>query len=104
MEIYDEMIVWVGDNLEDSQIDDFNIVLEIGNIVVIKLVVKSLLEKYVEVNGIELGCQLGGKVVQGGFVYESMVDLMKDMQNFEYVNNFMFCVKVEVKFLWLSIL
>jgi hypothetical protein len=97
METYDEMIAWAGDNLDDSQIDDFNTVLETGNTAAIKLAVKSLSEKYAEANGTEPGRQLGGKAAQGGSVYESTADLMKDMQNPEYRTNPTFRAKVSAK-------
>jgi len=98
IKVYDEMIAWAGESLSDKEVDDFNKVLESGNVAAIKAAVTNLHGKYTDANGNEPGRQLSGKGGDGGTsVYESTADLMKDMQNPEYAKNPAFRAKVEAK-------
>jgi hypothetical protein len=105
LEAYTEMTAWAADNLSDKEVDDFNKVLDSGNVAAIKAAVANLNAKYTDANGSEPGRQLNGKGGNGGTsVYESTADLMKDMQNPEYERNPAFRAKVEAKLARSSIL
>jgi len=97
-ETYNEMVAWAADALEESEIDNFNSVMESGNQAAIKLAVNNLASKWSGDTGIEPGQQLNGKGTNAGASrYESTADLMKDMQNPEYRDNPAFRQKVEAK-------
>jgi hypothetical protein len=97
-EAYAEMTSWAADNLSDTEIENFNTVLESGNTAAIKMAVQNLATKYQDANGQEPGRQLTGKGTGTGVgVYESTADLMKDMQSPEYRTNPAFRAKVEAK-------
>lgn len=98
MEAYNEMISWASNELSDTEIDNFNTVLDSGNQAAIKMAVQNLANKYAESNGSEPGRTVSGKSsTSGSSVYESTADLMKDMQNPEYHKNPAFRAKVADK-------
>lgn len=105
MEAYNEMISWASNGLSDTEIDNFNTVIDSGNQAAIKMAVQNLANKYAEANGSEPGRTVSGKSsTSGSSVYESTADLMKDMQNPEYDSNPSFRAKVEAKLARSSIL
>lgn len=97
-ETYDELTAWAADNLTDTEIDNFNTILDGGNNAAVKLAIQNLNQKYIDANGSEPGRVLQGKTGEAaGSVYESTADLMKDMNNPEYATNEAFRAKVAKK-------
>lgn len=96
-EVYNEMISWAGENLDDASIDAFNATLEGGNPAQIKLAIAGLRAQYTEANGREPSRTLSGTASAGSGVYESTAEMMKDMADPRYKEDAAFRQRVQEK-------
>lgn len=95
---YSELTTWAADNLEDGEIDYFNSVMDSNDFQAIKMTVRAVAARRDAAEGVEPSRNLsGGLQGGGGGAYDSVQQLMTDMQNPAYENDSAFRAQVEAK-------
>lgn len=95
---YAELTAWAADNLDQSEIDYYNKVIDGNDFDAIKMVVRSVAARRDAAEGVEPSRNLSGNLSGGtGGVYESVSQLMSDMQSKEYETDPAFRAQVEAK-------
>lgn len=95
---YAELTAWAADNLDQSEIDYYNKVIDGNDFDAIKMVVRSVAARRDASEGVEPSRNLSGSVTGGtGGVYESVSQLMSDMQSKQYETDPAFRAQVEAK-------
>lgn len=95
---YQELTQWAADNLSDDEIDYFNSVVDGNDFQAIKMQVRAIAARREAAEGLEPSRNLSGSLQGGGGVaYESVAQLMADMQSPAYENDPAFRAQVEQK-------
>lgn len=95
---YGQLTAWAADNLEQSEIDYFNSIMDTNDFQAIKMAVRAVAARRDAAEGIEPSRNLSGGVNGGASgAYESVSQLMTDMQSKEYETDPAFRAKVEAK-------
>lgn len=95
---YAELTAWAADNLDQSEIDYYNKVIDGNDFDAIRMVVRSVAARRDAAEGVEPSRNLSGSVTGGtGGVYESVSQLMSDMQSKQYETDPAFRAQVEAK-------
>lgn len=95
---YEALTEWAADNLEDSEIDYFNSVMDGNDFQAIRMQVRAIAARRDASEGIEPTRNLSGSLQGGGSgSYESVNQLMQDMQNPQYDKDPAFRAQVEAK-------
>jgi hypothetical protein len=86
---YNNIKQWAFDNLPESEIQEFNAVVETGNMTAIKLALRGMKAIYDEQNGVKPSKLLTGSIStsRSGDAYTSYKEVTKDMNNPEYKKN-----------------
>lgn len=95
---YAELTAWAADNLDQSEIDYYNSVIDGNDFDAIKMLVRSVSARRDASEGVEPSRNLSGGLSGGaGGVYESVSQLMSDMQSKQYETDPAFRAQVESK-------
>jgi len=95
---YQELTQWAADNLDDSEIDYFNSVVDTNDFQAIQMQIRAIAARRDAAEGMEPTRNLSGSLQGGGgTAYESVTQLMADMQNPAYENDPAFRAQVESK-------
>lgn len=95
---YQELTTWAADNLEESEIDYFNDVMDTNDFQAIQMAVRAVAARQEASTGIEPSRNLSGGISGGtGGSYDSVAQLMADMQSPAYENDPAFRAQVEAK-------
>ena len=95
---YQELTQWAADNLDDSEIDYFNSVVDTNDFQAIQMQIRAIAARRDAAEGMEPTRNLSGSLRGGGgSAYESVQQLMSDMQNPAYENDPAFRAQVESK-------
>lgn len=95
---YEQLTGWAADNLEDGEIDYFNQVMDTNDFNAIRMAVRAVAARREASEGIEPARNLSGSLTGGGGgAYDSVQQLMADMQNPAYENDPAFRANVEAK-------
>jgi hypothetical protein len=95
---YNELTTWAADNLEDGEIDYFNSVMDSNDFQAIQMAVRAVAARRDASEGLEPSRNLSGSLQGGGGgAYDSVQQLMTDMQNPAYENDSAFRAQVEAK-------
>jgi DNA-binding phage protein len=95
---YEQLTDWAADNLEEAEIDYFNTVMDTNDFQAIQMAVRAVAARRDASEGMEPSRNLSGSLTGGGGgTYESVQQLMTDMQNPSYQNDSAFRSKVEAK-------
>ncbi len=99
-EAYGELQEWALANLNDSEIESFNMaVVESGNIGLAKLAVEGLQARYLKVNGQapEKRIEAGGTANDATRPYSSQMEYIQETMSVEYRQNPEYAAQVEAK-------
>jgi hypothetical protein len=97
-ETYEEMVQWAADTFEEGEIDTFNSAVTSGDRNQMLLAVKGLKARYEAEADVEPETQItGNSASTSGATYESMSQLLSDMNDPKYHNDPAFRSKVEQK-------
>lgn len=97
-EEYNDMLDWASDNLSDAEIDSFNNAVSSQDFDTINLAVKGLSAMRGNSTGMEPKRNLSGSVgSDAGGVYNSVAEMMTDMNDARYAKDPAFRSKVEGK-------
>ena len=95
---YSQLTAWAADNLDQSEIDYFNQIMDTNDFNAIKMAVRAVAARRDAAEGVEPSRNLSGGLNGGsGGVYESVSQLMTDMQSKEYETDPAFRAQVEAK-------
>jgi hypothetical protein len=95
---YQALTSWAADNLDDSEIDYFNRMMDSNDFNAIRMSVRSIAARREASEGIEPSRNLSGSLSGGtGGSYDSVQQLMSDMQSPSYENDPAFRAQVEAK-------
>ena len=95
---YSQLTQWAADNLEEAEINYYNEVMDSNNPNAIKMAVRAVAARRDAAEGMEPQVNLSGSSrAAGGNSYESVTQLMQDMQSPSYDNDPAFRAKVEAK-------
>jgi hypothetical protein len=95
---YQELTNWAADNLDDAEIDYFNRMMDSNDFNAIRMSVRSIAARREASEGIEPSRNLSGSLSGGtGGSYDSVQQLMADMQSPSYENDPAFRAQVEAK-------
>ena len=95
---YEQLTEWAADNLEDGEIDYFNNVMDSNDFQAIQMAVRAIDARRSASEGMEPTRNLSGSLTGGGGgSYESVTQMMTDMQNPAYATDPAFRAKVEAK-------
>lgn len=95
---YAQLTSWAADNLDDAEIDYFNKVIDGNDFQAIQMAVRSIAARRDVAEGVEPKRNLSGGISGGsGGVYESVTQLMTDMQSKQYETDPAFRAQVEAK-------
>ena len=95
---YERLTNWAADNLEDGEIDYFNNIMDGNDFQAIQMAVRAISARHDASEGTEPTRNLSGSLKGGGGgSYDSVQQLMTDMQNPSYENDPAFRAKVEAK-------
>ena len=95
---YQELTSWAADNLDDAEIDYFNRMMDSNDFNAIRMSVRSIAARREASEGIEPTRNLSGSLSGGtGGSYDSVQQLMSDMQNPSYESDPAFRAQVEAK-------
>ena len=95
---YQELTSWASDNLDDAEIDYFNRMMDSNDFNAIRMTVRSISARREASEGIEPSRNLSGSLSGGtGGSYDSVQQLMTDMQSPSYENDPAFRAQVEAK-------
>lgn len=104
-EKYSELLGWAGDNLSDAEIDAFNGAIDSADMSSVSMAVKGLAARQAMESGREPSRNLSGSVgADNGGSYQSVSEMMADMNNPQYNSDSAFRAKVEAKLARSSIL
>ena len=102
---YSALTDWASNNLEESEIDYFNKVMDSNDWQAIRMQVRAISARRDASEGVEPTRNLSGSLSGGGSgSYDSVAQLMQDMQNPKYENDPAFRAQVESKLARSSIL
>lgn len=97
-EQYSALTEWAANNLDDTEIDYFNNVMDSNDFQAIQMAVRAIAARRDASEGMEPTRNLSGSLQGGGgAAYESVTQLMADMQNPAYENDPAFRAQVESK-------
>lgn len=97
-EQYSALTEWAANNLDDTEIDYFNDVMDSNDFQAIQMAVRAIAARRDASEGMEPTRNLSGSLQGGGGgAYESVQQLMSDMQNPAYENDPAFRAQVESK-------
>ena len=97
-EQYSALTEWAANNLDDTEIDYFNDVMDSNDFQAIQMAVRAVAARRDASEGMEPTRNLSGSLQGGsGGAYESVQQLMSDMQNPAYENDPAFRAQVESK-------
>ena len=95
---YEQLTEWASDNLEDGEIDYFNSIMDSNDFQAIQMAVRAVDARRTASEGMEPTRNLSGSLTGGGGgSYESVTQMMNDMQNPAYATDPAFRAKVEAK-------
>lgn len=95
---YEQLTEWAADNLEDVEIDYFNNVMDSNDFQAIQMAVRAIDARRSASEGMEPTRNLSGSLTGGGGgSYESVTQMMADMQSPAYATDPAFRAKVEAK-------
>jgi len=95
---YQALTAWAADNLDDGEIDYFNSVMDGNDFNAVSMTVKSLAARRDASEGMEPRRNLSGSMSGGGAsAYDSVAQLMADMQSPKYDTDAAFRASVEAK-------
>jgi hypothetical protein len=95
---YEQLTSWAADNLEDGEIDYFNQIMDTNDFNAIQMAVRAVSARRDASEGMEPSRNLSGSLSGGGGgSYDSVQQLMSDMQNPAYENDPAFRQQVENK-------
>jgi hypothetical protein len=95
---YNALTEWAADNLDEAEIDYFNNVMDSNDWRAIQMSVRAIAARRDAMEGIEPSRNLSGSLSGGGGgSYDSVQQLMSDMQNPAYENDPAFRAQVEAK-------
>ena len=95
---YEQLTEWASDNLEDGEIDYFNNIMDSNDFQAIQMAVRAVDARRTASEGMEPTRNLSGSLTGGGGgSYESVTQMMNDMQNPAYATDPAFRAKVEAK-------
>jgi hypothetical protein len=95
---YSSLTTWAADNLEDGEIDYFNNVMDTNDFQAIQMAVRAIAARRDASEGVEPSRNLSGSLQGGGGgAYDSVQQLMTDMQSPSYENDSAFRAQVEAK-------
>lgn len=95
---YEQLTQWAADNLDDAEIDYFNNVVDSNDFQALQMQVRAIAARRDAMEGIEPTRNLSGSLSGGGASsYESVNQLMQDMQNPAYERDPAFRAQVEQK-------
>jgi hypothetical protein len=83
-QVYANVVNWAKDNLEKSQVNAFDEVVNTGSIEAIKLAVAGLKAQYDNANGVEGRMVTGKAPVNSGDIYRSQAELVAAMNDPRY--------------------
>lgn len=93
---YTEMTQWAADNLNSTEISEFNTITNSGNPIAIKFAVEALYNRYRAAEGYEAPLVTGGKSSNSGFKpYRSQAELARDIADPRYSSDPAFRQDVE---------
>lgn len=102
---YSALTDWASNNLDESEIDYFNKVMDSNDWQAIRMQVRAIAARRDASEGVEPTRNLSGSLSGGGSgSYDSVAQLMQDMQNPKYENDPAFRAQVESKLARSSIL
>ena len=96
-EAYSEMIQWAGENLDTTEIDNFNAVTATNNPAAIRFAVEALNNRYRSEVGYEAPLISGNKGSSGPKPYRSNAELARDIANPLYQSDPAFRADVEAR-------
>ena len=96
-EAYSEMIQWAGENLDTTEIDNFNAVTATNNPAAIRFAVEALNNRYRSEVGYEAPLISGNKGSSGPKPYRSNAELARDIANPLYHSDPAFRADVEAR-------
>lgn len=95
---YAQLTAWAADNLDDAEIDYYNQIIDGNDFQAIQMAVRAVAARRNASEGMEPARNLSGGISGGsGGVYESVSQLMADMQNKQYETDPAFRAAVEAK-------
>tara|TARA_R100000664_G_C2755796_1_gene143563 strand:- start:500 stop:1342 length:843 start_codon:yes stop_codon:yes gene_type:complete len=95
---YNEMIGWAAENLNATEINDYNAVTNSGNPAAIRFAVEALKNRYTAAEGYEAPLVTGGKAAStAAKPYRSQAELARDIQNPLYSTDPAFRQDVEAR-------
>lgn len=95
---YRELTAWAADNLDDAEIDYFNNVMDTNDFQAIQMAVRAVSARRDAAVGMEPSRNLSGSLKGGGGgTYDSVAQLMTDMQSKSYETDPAFRAMVEAK-------
>jgi hypothetical protein len=83
-QVYANVVNWAKDNLEKSQVNAFDEVVNTGSVEAIKLAVAGLKAQYDNANGVEGRMVTGKAPVNSGDIYRSQAELVAAMNDPRY--------------------
>ena len=83
-QVYANVVNWAKDNLEKSQVNAFDEVVNTGSVAAIKLAVAGLKAQYDNANGVEGRMVTGKAPVNSGDIYRSQAELVAAMNDPRY--------------------
>lgn len=95
---YAQLTAWAADNLDDAEIDYYNRIIDGNDFQAIQMAVRAVAARRDASEGIEPARNLSGGISGGsGGVYDSVAQLMTDMQSKQYETDPAFRASVEAK-------
>ena len=83
-QVYANVVNWAKDNLDQSQVNAFDEVVNTGSVAAIKLAVAGLKAQYDNANGVEGRMVTGKAPVNSGDIYRSQAELVAAMNDPRY--------------------
>ena len=83
-QVYANVVNWAKDNLDQSQVNAFDEVVNTGSVAAIKLAVAGLKAQYDNANGVEGRMVTGKPPVNSGDIYRSQAELVAAMNDPRY--------------------
>lgn len=94
---YNDLVDWALNNLDGYEIEAYNRIMDTNDMDAIKMAVRGLVSRKSMAEGFEPTRNLSGGSPKGGSAYESVSQLMVDMQDARYESDPAFRAKVEQK-------
>lgn len=86
-EKYSQMMEWASENLDESEIDAFNNIMEQGNQSVMQMAVRGLQARYVQSNGPKGNLIQGETIGPSGGVFRSIAEVTAAMKDPRYAKD-----------------